>query len=1612
MNYRGDTQKTALIEEVAATARNGRADAEATAVDAFVRQYYAHVAPEDLADRSIEALQRGALSLWEHMQSRKPGKAKVRAYTPTQKKHGWQADRTIVEIVNDDMPFLVDSVTAELNQRGIALLLLIHPVVRVRRDRAGRLTGILAEDERDENAVAESVMHIEIAEQPLPETVQAIRDGLERVLDDVRAAVTDWRAMRVRIADVIAELDSQPPPLPADELQESKAFLRWVEDNHFTFLGCREYGFADDNGRPRLTTVAKSGLGVLRRDDVRLYGDMIERPLPQGVLEFMQKPKLLIVSKANAVATVHRRAPLDTIAIKRYDAQGRVVGGRVFAGLFTSTVINQDVRQIPLLRRKADAVMKRARFAPNSHDGKALLHILESLPREELFQIDDEALYDICMGILHLQERQRTALFVHRDPFGRFASCLVYIPQDRYNARLRERIQAIVEDGFGGRVTGQFAQIGDSSLARLHFVVALVPDAPPPSSDEAIEARLIEASRDWTDDLSHELAARHGNSRGAAHLRKYAGAFPPGYRDRYGARSAVHDIARIEDALAGARLSVELYCDSATADNALHAKIYNPGGPVPLSDVLPVFENMGLKVLHEQPYEVTPADGPRVWIHDFAVVRRSGKPVVVEEVKDEFHDAFARVWSGEMENDGFNRLVIGAGLPWRRVVVLRAYCKWLLQAGIPFSQAYMEQTLAANAGIAARVADLFEAMFDPAAQQGAAARIARIRADIDERLNTVTNLDEDRILRRFLNAVDATLRTNFFQPAADGTPKPYLSVKIDSRKIDDLPLPRPMVEIFVYSPRMEGVHLRGGKVARGGIRWSDRREDFRTEILGLMKAQMTKNAVIVPVGAKGGFVLKRPPADGGREAMQAEGVACYQILIRGMLDLTDNRTPDALVPPPDVVRRDDDDPYLVVAADKGTATFSDIANALAAEYGFWLDDAFASGGSAGYDHKKMGITARGAWESVKRHFRELGIDVQSQDFTCVGVGDMAGDVFGNGMLQSRHTRLIAAFNHLHVFIDPDPDPAASFAERQRLFDLPRSSWADYDRKLISAGGGVFERSAKSIPVTPQMRALFDLPDGDTITPPALIRALVGARVDLLFFGGIGTFVKASDEAHAEVGDRANDPLRLDGRALRCKVVGEGANLGVTQRGRIEAALAGTRLNTDFIDNSAGVDTSDHEVNIKILLGEAMASGALTRPERDTLMTRMTDDVAALVLMDNYRQTMAITQAESQGVAMLDELSRYMRVLERAGKLNRAVEFLPDDEAIAERRNLRKGLTRPELAVVLAYGKMDVYGELLESDLPDEPYLAQDVGLYFPAALRARFADAIPRHRLRREIVATYVTNSLVNRMGAAFVREVGELTGRTAPEVVRAYLIARHVFRARALWAAIEGLDNKVAAEVQNRLNIAVTALLRHGTLWFLRNGARPLDVTRTIAVYAGGVAALDDALADVLPPARAARLAAGAARLREAGVPEDVAARFAGLDDLASAPDVVRIAGLNGHDVTAAGRAYFTVGTRFGLGWLRESAEAIVPETAWQAMALTALTDDLYAAQSELTARIVAEAGGPHDVDKVIAAWQAADGHPIRRVDSLIEELHGTPALDLSMIMVAAREIRAMIGG
>ena len=1640
-----------LIESVCARIHERVADRQAGECEAFVRQYYHWVPPEDLIGRSSIDLYGAAIAHWNLAQKRTAGTAKVRVYNPDFEHHGWRSTHTVVEVISDDMPFLVDSIGIELARQGFGIHLLIHPVIRVRRDDAGRLVQTLVPGIDAPDAIAESIAHIELDRETDPKRLAALSSGIEHVLEEVRAAVEDWPAMVARAQAIAAELAESPPPPVAGEVDEATAFLTWVVDHHFTFLGYREYELVTEGLEAGLRAIRGTGLGILRdAGGLRPLGSSPggggfaalgsspggehpgEHPgdqnrgftrLPRKARELARVPQLLVLTKANSRATVHRPSYLDYIGIKSFGPDGEVIGERRFLGLYTIAAYHESPHQVPLVRQKVEGVLSRAAFPPDSHDAKALARIIDTYPRDSLFQITTDELFETAMGILGLGERQRLKLFVRRDPYDRFLACLVFIPRDRFNTENRERISAILADAFGATRVDWSPYISESVLVRIHYVLWCDPETPVEADTAELEVRLKQAIRSWGDDLRDALVEESGEELGTQLFRRYQAAFPPAYRADWVARSAVADIRRIEELAAGDGLLMSIYRPlevgkrPVSLDGVVRCKLFSIAG-VTLSDVLPIFEHMGARVTDERPYAVTTDDGRTAWIYDFGLTCGAGGELDDDHAREIFQAAFLGVSRGELEDDGLGALVLEARLTGRQVTVLRAVDKYLRQAGITFSDGYIERTLVAHPAIARLLVELFEARFDPARQDSEAAEL--LAGAIGQAVDAVESLDEDRILRCFLSVVSAVVRTNYFVVGPDGAPKSFLSFKLDPSQIPILPLPRPQFEIFVYSPRVEGVHLRGGKVARGGLRWSDRREDFRTEVLGLMKAQMVKNALIVPVGSKGGFVVKSPPAQGGREALQEEVIACYRTFLCGLLDLTDNIVGRQIVPPPQVVRYDEDDPYLVVAADKGTATFSDIANGVSADYGFWLGDAFASGGSEGYDHKRMGITARGAWESVKRHFRELGLDTHTTDFTVVGIGDMSGDVFGNGMLLSRHTKLVAAFNHLHVFLDPDPDPEASFAERERLFELPRSSWGDYSPAAISAGGGVFARTAKSIPISPQAREALGIV-ADELTPSELIRALLCANVDLLWNGGIGTYVKASTESHAAAGDKTNDAVRVDGGSLRCRVVGEGGNLGFTQRARIEYALTGGRVNTDAIDNVAGVNCSDHEVNIKILLDAVVAAGDMTEKQRNELLHEMTDSVGERVLYGSYTQTQAMSIAAQQAASMVDVHQRMVRHLEQTAHLNRELEFLPSDETVSERKHAHLGFVAPEVAVLMAYCKIQLYRELLDSDLPEDAYLAHDLERYFPAPLPERFGAQMRQHRLRREIVATVVANQLVDRAGTTFVFRLQEETGATAATLARAYAGAREVFGMHELWEQVEALDNRVDARNQLEMLIDARRLVERSTRWLVRARQRSIDIAATVTQFAPGAAMLAASLPELLDEGDRALWDAKVDRLRAAGVPSELAARVAGMPSWFPALDIVEVSEATEHSVDAVAEVYFRLGGGLQLNWLRDRIAELPRVNRWHALARSALRDDLYSLHRALTQDVLggvpdgaAQAAAPSSrgANAEIDAWAQANAGAVERCRAMLGDIRATRTYDLTTLPVALREVRNLLQG
>jgi glutamate dehydrogenase len=1584
----------------------------------FVAALFAHAVPEDLMRYDPRQLAELAADAWTLLAVRKPGVPKIRLETPGLPGHERLRADSILEIVNDDMPFLVDSVLAELAERGIDVRFVVHPVLTVERDGTGRLTAFKG-TKAAAGALRESVIYVHIERIDEEARRAEIVEAIEQVLADVRVCVRDWPAMTARVAEVIAELKADPPPLPAAEIAEAIAFLEWLADNNFTFLGIRNYRFtaAEDALEP----VFDSGLGILRSRDMTVLRRWNE-PLvitPQ-IRVLLKQPTLLIVTKSAVRSRVHRRVFMDYVGVKRFDRDGKLVGEFRIVGLFTSTAYTRSIRSIPYLRRKVDAIMRRAGFDPDGHSGKALANVLENYPRDELFQLDEDTLYQFALTVLQLDERPRVRVLPRRDRFDRFVSVLVYVPRERYGSSVRKAIGDYLADAYKGHVSAFHPFFPEGQLVRVHFIIALPSGAEAPNPDRASLERAVEAIvRTWVDELGEELARNYDAPRARALFKRYRDAFSEGYRENYSPITALADIRVIEGLSPSRPLGVDFHRRVGDASNCVGLKVWSYNRPIPLSERVPVLENMGFKVVDERTYQIARGakdaaqhDGQGgapsqalpeadVWFHDMVLERAHGRAVDLEAHKHSLEAAFLVVMRGGAENDGYNALVLSAGLMWRDVALIRTISRFLRQIHVPYSEGYMWATLIKHESIAADLIRLFAARFDPRLHISAGerkAREAKIAGRIESALRGVESLDEDRILRRFVNAITAALRTNFYQIDANGQPKQLIALKFASRALDALPLPRPRYKIFMYPPRVEGLHLRFGKVARGGIRWSDRPQDFRTEILGLAKAQQVKNAVIVPVGAKGGFVPKLVLKGGARDVVQAEGMAAYKLFISTLLDITDNLADRAVIAPDNVVRHDDDDPYLVVAADKGTATFSDLANAIAREHRFWLDDAFASGGSAGYDHKKMGITARGAWESVKRHFREMDVDVAKTPFTVVGVGDMSGDVFGNAMLRAPTIKLVAAFDHRDIFIDPAPNPETSYGERRRLFDLPRSSWQDYDRSLISRGGGVFSRATKEIALSPEARSALGFA-AEKATPDDVIKAVLKAPVDLLFFGGIGTFVRASSEADDAVGDRGNDAVRVTGAEIRAKVIGEGANLGMTQRGRIEASLRGIRLNTDAIDNSAGVNTSDVEVNIKIALARPMRDGRLSREMRDALLVDMTEEVAALVLRNNYLQTLAISLAERRGLEDLGFEQRLMQTLEREGELDRAVEFLPDDVEIAERRRHSHALTRPELSVLLAYAKLALNHELVQSNVPDDPYLGRELGRYFPKALAEKFPDALEQHRLRREIIATQLANSMINRGGPSLLVRIGDQTGASAAQIAAAFAAVRDSYGMTVLNSEIDALDNEISGRLQIELYLGVQDLLLDRLVWFLRNVDLAQGLAAIVAHYHEGIAAVEAALDAALPQAAAAARNAREADLRKQGVPEALARRLATLPALVAAPDIVMVADRTRRAIAEVAATYFAAAAFFRLDHIANGARGIIISDYFDRLALDRALDSIGDAERRLTAAMMGSGeAGPAAVE----AWVTPRKAEVDRIRMAVNEIANS-GLTLSKLSVAA---------
>ncbi|MGA4606440.1 NAD-glutamate dehydrogenase [Pseudoalteromonas maricaloris] len=1571
-------------------------------VETFAKTLYSNMSKEDLAHRNDSDLYGAALSLWNALDKNKSDDAVIRVFNPEVAKDGWQSSHTIVEIIAKDMPFLVDSVRMAMNRKNIVSHLLLHSPLKLQRNDAGAITAVSNLKAEQESTSTKTVFFIEIDRQTDDSVIADFTAELESVLNDVSVAVADWLPIRDKLVSVSKELPTRHYSCSKEEVAEAVEFLDWLVSDNFTFMGYRQYDLTPVQGDYELKPVEGTSLGLMKNsgdDHSRLLSE-----LPEVARKEARSNNLLILTKTNSLSRVHRPAYIDYVGIKRFDDEGNVIGEDRFIGLFSSSFYNNSAVDVPVLKSKINRIMEQCDFAKGTHAYKAVLNILETYPRDELVQARESELLEVAMGVLQTQERDMCRLFVRKDVYGRFFSCMVYVPRERYNTALRRETQQLLGRAFKSSDKVEFTTFfSESTLARTHYIVR-VDDNNIDYNVKEIENNLVEAARTWEDKLQSALLERTGESRGNELNRKYTNAFQSAYKDQVLPSAAVVDIEKLEQLNDDNKLEMLFYRPQEEATSQLvRLSLFHKAEPIHLSDVMPMLENFGLRVIGETPYAVKTTDGQVNWIMDFSMLIDSKGITDFDKVSARFRAALTNVWNNRLENDGFNRLVLLGGLTGREASILRAYAKYMRQIGVTFSQSYIENTFDRYPHIAAMIVDLFVKKFAPK-KVATEKALQKVVDAIYLELENVANLDDDRIIRLYVDMINATLRTNFYQKEADGTNKSYTSFKIQPSAVPDMPLPLPAFEIFVYSPRVEGVHLRGGKVARGGLRWSDRREDFRTEVLGLVKAQQVKNTVIVPVGSKGGFVCKQLPTE--REAFFKEGQECYKIFIRGLLDITDNIIHGDIVPPVDVVRHDEDDPYLVVAADKGTATFSDIANGIAESYNFWLGDAFASGGSVGYDHKKMGITAKGGWESVKRHFREMDVDCQTTDFTAVGIGDMGGDVFGNGMLLSKHIRLQAAFNHMHIFIDPNPDAASSYVERERLFNLPRSSWEDYNKDLISEGGGIFSRAAKAITLSAEMKKMIGTKKS-SMTPNELIKALLKMPVDLLWNGGIGTYIKSKSETDAEVGDRANDALRINGGELGAKIFGEGGNLGATQLGRIEFASNGGRINTDFIDNVGGVACSDNEVNIKILLNGLVAEGELTNKQRNELLYSMTDEVSELVLKDCYRQTHTLSVTKSKGPATLKEKVRFIHALEKDGKLNRAIEFLPTDEELAERAAAGKDLTRPELSVLVSYSKMVLKETLVVDEISENPYYRQLLVNSFPAPLRERFNAAMDNHPLRKEIIATKLANNIVNDMGLNFMVRMHEETGATDAEIAVCYSIASAIFEMKETWSAISALDNKIPAAVQTEMLYQLRRTVRRATRWFLRHRDKSQTIEQTIAFFAPTFKDLSANLHNYMVANESEQIVDKARDLESQGVPAEIALRIVSLSSLFSVMDLAEVAHSSGRKIGVVSNTYFTLGANMGLHWFLDQITAQPVANHWQALARASYREELDWQQRSLSEVVLNSfAGDDSDINEQIEQWMDKQAGLLHRWQQMLTEFKTSQSHDFAKFSVALREL------
>ncbi|MGB1261373.1 MAG: NAD-glutamate dehydrogenase [Cognaticolwellia sp.] len=1599
-----DGLPSVILSNVAQLIQQKVPAATAPLVNQFAELLYNNISTLDLEHRNDSDMYGATLSLWNTLNDHQDNKPVIKVFNPQVSKNGWKSSHTIIEIIVRDMPFLIDSVRIALSRLNLTPHLMLNSPIKIIRDKKKNITQLGSSVDQSFKATSvETVVFVEIDRQNDAGVLENIAKELHSVVSDIAVTVNDWQPMQARLRSVINDVKkAKGLPCSKAEHSDSVNFLEWVLADNFTLLGYRSYDVKTVKGDISLSANLKSSLGLMNQYDGTK--ERLMSSLTESAREIALGDNLLILTKTNAKSRVHRPARLDYIGVKRFDAKGNVVGEERFVGLFGSAYYTNSALDLPLIKSKVMGVCNDSGFAKGSHAYKALINILETYPRDEILQSSPAELLQNVMGIFQMQERDYSGLFMRRDAFDRFYSCMVYVPRERYNTALRINTQKLLQEALGSTEEVEFTTyFSESAQARTHYIVR-VNSTKADINVKEIEKNLNHAARSWDDNLAASLNSHKGEAKGKALSRKYT-SFPQAYKDEVLPGTAIVDIEKFEALSADNQLEMLFYQPQEEEGNSrfVKLKLFHSGEPLHLSDVLPMLENFGLRVIGESPYAVRTASGEVYWILDFSMLLTGTGKFNLEAVQSLFQDAFAKVWSGQLEDDGFNRLILGAELGGREVSIIRAYAKYERQIGGTFSQNYIEDTFARYPSIAELLIKLFNLRFSPAKKLNEKA-IEKTLASLEASLDKVANLDDDRIIRRFVEMINATIRTNYFQPHPETGEKSYISFKILPEQITDVPLPLPKYEIFVYSPQVEGVHLRGGKVARGGLRWSDRREDFRTEVLGLVKAQQVKNTVIVPVGAKGGFVCKQLP-NGNRNEIFEAGKECYRTFIRGLLDITDNIVAGEIVPPENVVRHDEDDSYLVVAADKGTATFSDVANAISEEYNFWMGDAFASGGSVGYDHKAMGITAKGAWESVKRHFREMDIDCQSTDFTCIAIGDMAGDVFGNGMLLSKHIRLQAAFNHMHIFIDPTPDAATSYPERERLFNLPGCTWEDYNKELISEGGAIFSRHAKAIKLTPQIKKMIGT-QKQSMAPNDLIQALLKMKVDLLWNGGIGTYVKGAKESHLEVGDRANDALRINGGELRAKVVGEGGNLGLTQLGRIEFAANGGRINTDAVDNAGGVDCSDNEVNIKILLNGLVRSGDLTVKQRNKILYDMTDEVGDIVIEDCYRQTHSLSITELRGGSQLKEQARFIHELERSGKLDRGLEFIPSDEEIAERLALGKGLTRPELSVLLAYSKMVLKEELVCAEITDNDYHQSLLIEAFPQQLQDNYSAEMQDHPLRAEIIATKLANNIGNDMGFNFVNRMREETGATTSEIANCYAMSSAVFELSDISKQISALDNKISTSIQTEMLFQLRRTVRRATRWFLRHRNKALNIAQSIEFYHARFAQLSSNITSYMVEEEAAQIKRVESDLIKAGAPESLALRISLLSTLFSVMDLAEISKTDDCTIELAADLYFKLGAKLELHWFLDQITSQPVSNHWQALARASFREELDWQQRSLTEVILRGNKGSSDVDAMLAKWFEESSQPLERWQHILADFRIGQTHEFAKFSVALREL------